>query len=159
MITFWAAAVAASLAAGAAGNWRDVEMLERGSDVVVLAADGRTVYARVTSADADALMLVDAADPERPDGTRLVRRYAREAIVEVRMARPPSHPVACGMAAYFGGALIGGLPGAVVGGLVGRDSGPALVGMAAGWTLGGTHVYRKCRAPSERVIYRAPVVP
>jgi len=57
--------------------------------------------------------------------------------------------VGCAIAAYFGGGVIGGLPGAVVGGAIGKDSGPALRGMVFGWSSGAVFVYRKCHAAPD----------
>ena len=42
---------------------------------------------------------------------------------------------------------------AQIGGAVGRDSGPALVGMMVGWSVGAVYMYRKCRHKPEKVIY------
>ena len=83
----------------------------------------------------------------------VVEHFSRDTIAEIQTAPVDSNPVGCAVAGYYGGALIGGLPGALIGGAAGNDTGPALAGMAVGWSLGSLYVYRKCRHKPERVIY------
>src|SRR5262249_30868073 len=82
-------------------------------------------------------------------------QYARPDISEIRAASTTSNPVGCALAAYYGGGFVGGLPGAVIGGAVGRDTGPALLGMAVGWSIGSVYVYSKCRHKPEKHRYSA----
>jgi hypothetical protein len=86
----------------------------------------------------------------------VVERFSRDAIAEIQTAPVDSNPVGCAVAGYYGGGLIGGLPGAVIGGAIGKDTGPALVGGMVGWSMGALYVYRKCRHKPARVIYQRP---
>jgi len=99
---------------------------------------------------------VFVADQKVADLAQVVQQYARDAIAEIETSRIDSNPVGCALAGYYGGGVLGGLPGALVGGAVGRDSGPALAGMMMGWSIGALHVYRKCRHKPEKVVYLVP---
>ena len=88
------------------------------------------------------------------DLAQVVEQYGRHDLTEIATAKIESNPVGCALAGYYGGGVVGGLPGAVIGGAAGRDTGPALLGMMAGWSMGAVYVYRKCRHKPERVIYR-----
>ena len=119
-----------------------------------------------TAAQRGATFLLDDDVRLAPDGVfiagrkvvdlaQLVERYGRPHIAEIKTAATISNPVGCALAAYYGGALIGGLPGALIGGAAGRDTGPALLGMMVGWSVASVHVYRTCRHKPERDVYRA----
>jgi hypothetical protein len=99
---------------------------------------------------------VFVADRKVADLAQVVEQYGRPDITRIRAARTESNPVGCAFAGYFGGAVVGGLPGVLVGGAVGRDTGPALLGMMVGWSIGAVYLYRKCRHKPEKVIYLAP---
>jgi hypothetical protein len=96
------------------------------------------------------------ADRKVADLAQVVEQYGRPDIAEIQTARIESNPVGCALAGYYGGAVIGGLPGVLIGGAVGRDTGPALLSMMVGWSMGAVYVYRKCRHKPEKVIYLAP---
>jgi len=135
-------------------DWKRVIRLEKGTPVIVSVDGAEPLRGELVSADPDSLELaIDGPSP-----ARVVRRFARATIVEVKTPQSTSNPIGCAFAGYFGGGFIGAFPGALVGGALGRDSGPALVGMMAGWSIGGVHVYRRCRTHPERVIY-SPAVP
>ena len=134
-------------------DWKRVSRIESGTAVIVTVDGIQPVRGSLLSVDAAGLELaIDGPSP-----ARIVKRFDRAAIREITTPRTTSNPVGCAFAGYFGGAFIGGVPGAVVGGAIGRDTGPALVGMMAGWSIGGVHVYRRCRTHPERVIYSVVV--
>jgi len=99
---------------------------------------------------------VFVADRKVADLAQVVEQYGRPDIIEIKAAMAESNPVGCAFAGYYGGAVVGGLPGVLIGGAVGRDTGPALLGMMVGWSTGAVYLYRKCRHKPERVIYLAP---
>jgi hypothetical protein len=99
---------------------------------------------------------VFVADRKVADLAQVVEQYGRPDITDIKTASVESNPVGCAFAGYYGGAVVGGLPGVLIGGAVGRDSGPALLGMMVGWSIGAVYVYRKCRHKPEKAIYLAP---
>ena len=99
---------------------------------------------------------VFVADRKVADLAQVVEQYGRREITEIATAKMDSNPVGCALAAYYGGGIVGGIPGAVFGGAVGRDTSPALVGMMVGWSIGAVSVYGKCRHTPEKLIYSAP---
>jgi hypothetical protein len=134
-------------------DWRNVRRLEPGTTVIVSVEGAETARGSFISSDPTGLELaIDGPSP-----ARVVKRFERAAIVEVKTPYSTSNPVGCAFAGYFGGGFIGAFPGLLVGGAIGRDTGPALVGMMAGWSIGGVHVYRRCRTHPERVIYSVAV--
>jgi len=152
-VVFAVAVSAAPSTAADDDDWRRVTRLETGTAIVVTANGIAPVRGSVMSADATGLEL--AIDGPAP--LRVVRRFGRAAILEVKTPESTSNPVGCAFAGYFGGGFIGAFPGALVGGAFGRDTGPALVGMMVGWSAGGVYVYRRCRTHPERVIYSVGV--
>ncbi len=144
-------ALSAPALAAVDDEWKRVIRLEKGTSVIVSVEGIVPVRGSVMSVDAAALEIaVDGPSP-----ARIVRRFDRSAIVEVKTPYSTSNPVGCAFAGYFGGGFIGALPGALVGGAIGRDTGPALAGMMAGWSVGGVYVYRRCRTHPEHIVYRA----
>ena len=96
---------------------------------------------------------VFVADQKVAELAQVVEEYGRLDIAEITIAGTTSNPVGCALAAYYGGAVVGALPGALIGGAAGRDTGPALLGMMVGWSIGSVHVYRKCRHHPEIDLY------
>jgi hypothetical protein len=99
---------------------------------------------------------VFVADRKVTDLAQVVEQYGRPDITEIKAAKTESNPVGCAFAGYYGGAVVGGLPGVLIGSAVGRDTGPALLGMMVGWSMGAVYLYRKCRHKPEKVVYLAP---
>jgi hypothetical protein len=98
---------------------------------------------------------VFVAEEKEADLARLVERYERPHVREIAIAPSRSNAFGCAVAGYFGGGVIGGLPGILVGRALGGDTGPALVGMTVGWAIGSVQIYRTCRHKPERAIYSA----
>ena len=96
---------------------------------------------------------VFVADQKVAELAQVVEEYGRLDIAGITIAGTTSNPVGCALAAYYGGAVVGALPGALIGGAAGRDTGPALLGMMVGWSIGSVHVYRKCRHKPEIDLY------
>lgn len=143
------AATSAVPSIAADDGWARVMRLETGT-VVVVSADGiGPVRGSLVSANAAGLELA----LDGPSPLRVVRRFERATILEVKTPSSTSNPFGCAIAGYFGGGVLGALPGAVVTGAFSRDTGPTLVGMMVGWSIGGVHVFRKCRTHPERVVY------
>jgi hypothetical protein len=142
-------AVSAAPSLAADDDWARVMRLEKGTTVVVSADGIAPVRGSVMSVDAGGLEIV----LEGPSPMRIVKRFDRASVLEIKTPYSTSNPVGCAFAGYFGGGVIGAFPGALVGGAFGRDTGPALVGMMVGWSIGGPYVYRRCRTHPERVIY------
>src|SRR5262245_14146762 len=134
-------------------GWKRVTRLEKGTTVLVTAHGAQPVRGDLTEVDADGLEI--ALDGPAP--ARIVKRFERAAILDVKTPYSTSNPFGCALAGYFGGGVIGAFPGALVGGAIGRDTGPALVGMMVGWSIGGVHVYRRCRTHPEHLIYSVVV--
>ena len=103
---------------------------------------------------------VFVADRKVADLAHVLEEYRRQDVTEIKTTRTGANRVGCALAAYYEGALVGGLPGVLIGGVAGRaaggDTGVALVGMMVGWSIGGMAMYGKCRHPSEKTIYSAP---
>lgn len=98
---------------------------------------------------------VFVADRKVTELSQVVEQIERQDIAEITTAAIERNVAGCAVAGYYGGAIVGGLPGAVLSGAVGRDTGPALLGMMVGWSVGAAYVYLKCRHKPEAVIYRA----
>jgi len=135
-------------------GWKRLNRLEKGTAVIVSVEGAEPVRGSFISSDPTGLELAI----EGPSPARVVKRFERAAVVEVKTPYSTSNPFGCALAGYFGGGIIGAFPGALVAGAFGRDTGPTLVGMMAGWSIGGVHVYRKCRTHPERVIYSVEVL-
>jgi len=114
---------------------------------------GRFVLEKDVRVEPDGVFV---ADRKLADLAQVVERYERSDVREIATPMTESNPVACAVAGYFGGGIIGGFPGIYIGAAVGRDTGPALVGMFIGWFVGAAYVYGKCRHHPEKVIYSAP---
>src|SRR5204862_2134446 len=65
---------------------------------------------------------VFVADRKVADLARVVEHHKAREIAEIKIASRESNPFGCAIAAYYGGAVIGGVPGALVGGAVGKDT-------------------------------------
>lgn len=154
VLTFAVFVVATSAVPSMAADddWKRVTRLEKETVVIVTVEGAEPLRGSLISADAEALEI--AVDGPAP--ARVVKRFDRATILEVKTPHRTSNPIGCAFAGYFGGALIGAFPGALVGHAIGRDSGPALAGMVTGWFAGGTYVYGRCRTHPERIVYRAP---
>jgi hypothetical protein len=145
-----AASAAPSMAAD--DDWKRVVRLEKDTTVIVTVEGAEPVRGAIVSADASGLELAI----EGPSPARIVKRFERATILEINTPFSTSNPIGCAFAGYLGGGIIGAFPGALVSGAIGRDTGPTLAGMMAGWSIGGVYVYRRCRTHPERVVYRAP---
>jgi len=86
----------------------------------------------------------------------LVIAAPRDLVTRIETTPQDRNPTGCAAASYYRGALIGGLPGALIGGALGRDSGPALVGMMIGWAVGSVRSFQSCRHAPARVVYAEP---
>lgn len=151
-------------------DWSRVRKLAPGTEINLTVQGSEPAKRIFVQADESTLTVLkpDAALP--PDAVRriasnhpedlaaIVDSTARSNIVEILISENERNVVGCAVAAYFGGAVVGALPGVLIGHAVGRDTGPALVGMVVGWSSGAGFVYRRCRHPAERIIYRAATI-
>jgi hypothetical protein len=129
-------------------DWSRVRALTGGTEIVVTAAGSEAVHVRFASADDRGITVTTRL--------RTMERIPREKVRLLEIPETKRDAVACGIASYLGGAAIGGVPGAVVGGAIGKDTGPALTGMLVGWTAGGAYLFGKCRHVPARIVYEAP---
>jgi len=129
-------------------DWSRVRALTAGTEIVVTTAGAEPVRVRMASADERGITVTTRQ--------RTAERIPREKVRLIETPETKRDAVSCGIASYLGGAAIGGVPGAVIGGAIGKDTGPALTGMVVGWTAGGAYLFGKCRRVPKRTIYEAP---
>ncbi len=93
--------------------------------------------------------------------TQVFERIETPQIAGITGGKSAGNRIGCGLVAWFGGGIAGGMIGLLIGALLSQHShdsipAPVAIGLIAGEAAGTAFVWHKCWSTGTKTIYRAP---